>query len=166
MIPLLLRYWKPLAAVVFVAAVWLHGQHTGSSRVRAAWQAEVAEASAAAAEEKALIDARNALKDARNAAYAISLEVKYAKELEAALSGRSAFTAELARRMRNAEARCAGGVVSAAAADPGLPEGGAGDADGGHRGPDPESADRLREIGLTLQSQLRQCRAWVLQHGR
>lgn len=159
-------HWAAIGLVVFTGFVWFGGYYDGSRAVMKEWKAEVAAASATAAAKKAELDEAARAKESADAEHAMNLEATHAKDLEAVRAGSAAFIDKLNGRLRGAEARCVGGIVPSAAANSGLPEGRAGEPEGGYRGPDPASADRLREVGLTLQTELRDCRAWVLKHGR
>jgi hypothetical protein len=155
-----------IAAILVCLGTGVAGYLKGSADVRDEWRAEVAEADGAALKKKAELDELARAKEAADAEQAMNLEAKHAKDLEAVRAGSSGFINELSRRLRVAEAGRARCDLSSAAADPGVSPGGTGQPEGGYRGPDLASADRLREVGLTLQSELRDCRAWVLKHGR
>lgn len=162
----LLKYWKPLAVALLLLGVWLHGDRNGSSRVQAKWDAEVAQANLDAIKKKAEIDQIARDKESRDALHAINLEAEHARQLEAVRNGSAAFVDTLTRRLRNAEAGRSRCELSSAAADTGVSQERTGEPEGGYRGPDLKSSDRLRTVGLTLQAELRDCRAWVLKHGR
>lgn len=164
--PSLVNPWVLLGLLILVGGAWLHGDSHGRAETKEAWRLDVAESDRIAAEEKARLDAIAREKESADSLHVITLEAQHAKELEVVRSGSAAFIDRLNRRLRDAEKRCSGGVLPETSADPSFPEGGTGLPEGGHGGPDLESADRLREIGLTLQAELRDCRAWVLKHGR
>jgi hypothetical protein len=159
-------HWVAIGLVALITICWGAGFYEGRQYTLKAWRAEVAQADAAALKAKADLDEKTRAKEAADAEHAMNLEAQHAKDLEAVRAGSAGFIDTLTRRLRVAEARCTGGVLSSTAADPGVPERGTGQPESGHRGPDLASANRLREVGLTLQSELRNCRAWVLKHGR
>ncbi len=60
MIPFLLKYWKPVLAMILAVAIWCHGHRTGTAWCEARHQAELAAAQKAqmrAAEEASRAEA-------------------------------------------------------------------------------------------------------------
>lgn len=155
-----------IAAILVWLGTGIAGYLKGSADVRNAWRTEVAQADAAALKKKAELDEQARAQEAADAEHAMNLEAQHAKDLEAVRAGSAGFINELTRRLRIAETGRARCELSAASADPGVSEGRTDQPESGYRGPDIESANRLREVGLTLQTELRDCRAWVLKHGR
>lgn len=158
--------WKILIGLGVAVAIWLHGDAHGARETRESWRLDVENSDRVHAEELNRLNEAARAKETADSLHVRNLEAEHAKELETIRNGSSAFVATLTRRLRVAEARCAGSVVPSTAFDPSIPKGRTGQPESGYRGPDPASADRLREIGMTLQAQLRDCRSWVLRNGR
>lgn len=49
---LLIKYWRPLAVVITLLLIWLHGNHTGAEKANGKWEYRYAILQKAAAEER------------------------------------------------------------------------------------------------------------------
>lgn len=165
-VPGLPNPWLILGVVIALGGSWAHGNWKGRESIRMEWRAEVNEANVAAMKEKARIDAENAAKDLAAAEHTRDLEAQYAREIEDMRRSGDNFRRVLNQRLRDAEARCFSSILPAAPANPGDVQDPAGRGDNRHGRPDIESVDRLREVTKTLQAQVKQCYAWMQEHGR
>lgn len=116
------RYWRPLAVLLLLLAVWLHGDHHGDTRRdrewSARWHQHVAEDSqqVAASSEAARVREQETL-----AAWSAANDIQH-QELTHVQAHRDRLLADLrAGRLRLPSACPA--QVPAAAADPGQPQG-------------------------------------------
>lgn len=165
-IPGLPNPWLILGVVIALGGSWVHGNWKGREAVRMEWRAEVNEANATAMKERARIDAENAAKDLAAAEYTRDLEAQYASEIEDMRRSGDNFRRVLNQRLRDAEARCSGSVVPSTTPDPRDVQDASNGGDAGRGRPDFEGADRLRNVAKTLQAQVKQCYAWMQEHGR
>lgn len=165
-IPGLPNPWLILGVVVAFIGYGEVRAYKAREAVRMEWRAEVNEANVAAMKEKARIDAENAAKDLAAAEHTRDLEAQYAREIEDMRRSGDNFRRVLNQRLRDAEARCSGRVVSSTAPDSGDVQDASNGGDDRRGRPDLEGADRLRNVAKTLQAQVKQCYAWMQEHGR
>lgn len=115
----LIKYWKPLAVLILLMMVWLHGDHNGAERVDSRWQLVSAKAASKAA-RNALAAERKARKQEQEWVAAFDLSATLHQEtLRDSNARRDRIIAGL-RAGRLRLSTCPG--LPEAAAHPGEPE--------------------------------------------